>query len=91
MPYVAPFATYTGRQQITSLSSSTALTVPSGTRWAIIKPRSQGVYVRLDGVTATSAGISLDVGQPMEITTPLADVRVIEQAASATLDVLYLA
>lgn len=80
---------YKGREQITSLSSSTALTVPAGARWAIIQARTQAVWIRLDAAAATTAGFQLAAGQPMEITTPLADVRVIEAAASAVLDVLY--
>lgn len=80
---------YRGREQILGLSVSKSLTPPQDARWCIIQPRTQGVWVRLDGVAADTTGFPLAVGQPMEITVSLLNVRVIEQAPSATLDVLY--
>lgn len=79
---------FVGSQRITSLSSSTALTVPAGARWCILKPRTQAIHVDLNG-TATTADMLIDVGQSLEITTRLSDVRIIEAAASASVDVWY--
>lgn len=81
-----------GYQQITSLSSAAALTVPSGATLAIITPESQAVRWRDDGTNPTSA-----VGMPVPISTVLSydgdlqRIRFIEQAASARLNVSYYA
>jgi hypothetical protein len=80
-----------GYQQITSLSSSTALTVPAGTQVVIMKPAAQAVRFRDDGTAPTgSIGYPIAVGTEYIYTagSPAA-IRVIESAASATLDVLY--
>jgi hypothetical protein len=81
-----------GYQQITSLSSSTALTVPDAATMAVIIPESQAVRWRDDGVAPTSA-----VGMPVPISTVLSydgdlrRIQFIEQAASAKLNVSYYA
>lgn len=80
-----------GYQQITSLSSATALTVPAGTAVVVMKPAAQAVRFRDDGTNPTgSVGYPLAVGSEFvyEGGSPGA-IRVIESAASATLDVLY--
>lgn len=81
-----------GYQQITSLSSSTALTVPTGATGAVIIPESQAVRWRDDGVAPTATvGMPLSAGQPMTVrgAAALAAIRFIEQAASAKLSVSY--
>lgn len=81
-----------GYQQITSLSSATALTVPSGATLAIIVPETQAVRWRDDGTDPTAS-----VGMPVPISTVLSydgdlnRIRFIEQAASAKLNVSYYA
>jgi hypothetical protein len=87
-----------GYQQITSLSSSTALTVPqkdlsglAGTpRIAIITPETQGVRWRDDGVAPTaSVGMPLAAGVTLQYDGDLSQIRFIEQTASAKLNVTY--
>ena len=81
-----------GYQQISSLSSAAALTVPSGATLAIITPESQAVRWRDDGTNPTSA-----IGMPVPILTVLSydgdlqRIRFIEQAASAKINVSYYA
>jgi hypothetical protein len=81
-----------GYQQITSLSAAAALTVPDGATLAIITPESQSVRWRDDGTNPTST-----VGMPLTLLTTLSydgnlkNIRFIQQAASATLNVCYYA
>jgi hypothetical protein len=81
-----------GYEQITSLSAATALTVPSGATLAVITPESQSVRWRDDGTNPTSS-----VGMPLTLLTTLRydgnlkNIRFIQQAASATLNVCYYA
>jgi hypothetical protein len=81
-----------GYQQIASLSSSTALTVPSGATLAVITPESQAIRWRDDGTAPTSA-----IGMPLPLFTVLSydgdlqKIRFIEQAASAKLNISYYA
>jgi hypothetical protein len=81
-----------GYQQITSLSTSTALTVPSGATMAVIVPESQSVRWRDDGVAPTSA-IGMPLTSPITLSYDgdLTRIRFIEQAASATINVSYYA
>ena len=90
-----------GYQQVTSLSASASLTVPSvdpvtGSKLqptlAIIIPESQGVRWRDDGTAPTaSVGMPLAVGVPLAYDGDLTKIRFIEQAASAKLNVSYYA
>lgn len=87
----APYAaTALGYQQLTSLTTTTALTVPSGATFAVISVEGQGVRYRDDGVAPTAT-----VGQPIAAQTSiqysgtLSALQFIQQAASATVDVLY--
>lgn len=80
-----------GYQQITSLAAATALTIPAGTSVAILKPSTQSVRIRDDGTNPTTT-----VGYPIAAGTEfiyaassLSALRVIETAASASLDILY--
>lgn len=81
-----------GYEQITSLSAATALTVPGGATLAVITPESQSVRWRDDGTNPTSS-----VGMPLTLLTTLSydgnlkNIRFIQQAASATLNVCYYA
>lgn len=82
-----------GYQQLTSLSSATALTVPSGTKMIRIIPETQAVRWRDDGTSPTAT-----VGQPLAVGSELiytgtvagmAALKFIEQTASAKLNVVY--
>lgn len=81
-----------GYQQITSLSSSTALTVPTGATMALIIADTQGVRWRDDGTAPTaSVGMPLAVGVSLSYDGDLKAIRFIQQAASATLNISYYA
>jgi hypothetical protein len=81
-----------GYQQITSLSAAAALTVPDGATLAVVTPESQSVRWRDDGVAPTAS-----VGMPLTLLTTLSydgdlkNIRFIQQAASATINVSYYA
>ena len=81
-----------GYQQITSLSASTARTVPVGATLALIVAETQAVRWRDDG-TAPSAtvGMPLATGVSLSYDGDLNAVRFIQQTASATLNVSYYA
>ena len=79
-----------GYQQITSLAASTALTVPVGTAVVKFRPAAQAIRFRDDGVAPTaSVGFPVAVGETFTYEGSFAQLRLIEQAASATVDVLY--
>jgi hypothetical protein len=83
-----------GYQQITSLSASTALTVPTTSQqqpvYAIIRPQAQAVRWRDDGTAPTaSVGYPLNVGEELKYAGDLRAIRFIEQAASAALNINY--
>lgn len=79
-----------GYQQITSLSSSTALTLPTGASMAVVIAESQTVRWRDDGTNPTaSVGMPLTVNSPMVYTGPLASLKFIQTTASATLNIAY--
>lgn len=81
-----------GYQQITSLSVSAGLTVPSGATMAIIIPGVQNVRWRDDGTAPTaSVGMPLPVGATLTYDGDLNKIRFIEEAASAKLNVSYYA
>lgn len=79
-----------GYQQITTLTSSTALTVPAGATAAVITAESQAVRYRDDG-TAPSAtvGMPLAVATTLVYTGTLSAIRFIEQTSAAKLNVAY--
>lgn len=84
--------TYVGKEQITDVSSGdTALTVPPGARVAWVKPRDVGVYVSLSGDTADSSDFEVDAGALLQVSSALADVRMLQVASSAVVDVWYFA
>jgi hypothetical protein len=90
LPTTVGNSTPVGYQKITSLSSATALTVPTGARIALMIPEGQAVRWRDDGTDPVAAtGMPIAVGQPFRYTGTLSAFKVIEQAASATLHVYY--
>jgi hypothetical protein len=89
-----------GYQQITSLSSSTGLTVPSTDlnglscrpAIAIITPETQAVRWRDDGVAPTaSVGMPLAVGVTLQYDGDISQIRFIEQTGSAKINISYYA
>lgn len=89
-----------GYQQLTSLSSSTALTVPAtgpaGSKQqptlALITPETQAVRWRDDGTApSASVGMPLAVGVTLQYDGDLTKIRFIEQTASAKLNISYYA
>lgn len=79
-----------GYQQITSVSASTALTVPAGARIADIIAQTQAVRWRDDGQAPTaSVGMPLATGVTLRYAGDLSAIRFIEQSASAALNVVY--
>jgi hypothetical protein len=87
-----------GYQQITSLSSSTALTVPVQTQLglaatpaiALITPETQAVRWRDDGVAPTATvGMPLAAGVTLQYDGDISRIRFIEQTAGAKLNVTY--
>lgn len=89
-----------GYQQITSLSAAANLTVPatdkSGNKqqatFALIIAESQPVRWRDDGTAPTaSVGMTLAVGVPLQYDGDLTNIKFIETAASAKLNISYYA
>ena len=80
-----------GYQQITSLSTATALTVPAGTAFALINAQTQAVRWRDDGTDPTaSVGYPLAAGSEIQYNSAsLSRLKFIEQVASATLNIVY--
>lgn len=81
-----------GDEQITSLAASTALTVPSGARYAWMQADVQNIRIRLTGADpTTSVGMLLNKDSDgFWCTSKLSLVRVIEATAGAVLNVTYL-
>lgn len=81
-----------GFQQITDLSSSVSLTVPSGATLALIVPEAQNVRWRDDGTAPTaSVGMPVFVGASLSYDGDLNRIRFIQETASAKLNISYYA
>lgn len=81
-----------GYQQITSLTSSTALTVPAGASLALIVPETQNVRWRDDGVAPTaSVGMLVPANSSMSYDGDLKAIRFIAATSGAILNVSYYA
>lgn len=89
-----------GYQQITSLSASTALTVPTvdvnglacRPTVAVIIPQTQAVRWRDDGPAPTaSVGMPLAAGVTLQYDGDLTHIQFIEQTSGAVLNVSYYA
>jgi hypothetical protein len=79
-----------GYQQITSLSSAAALTVPAGSTCAEIVVEGASIRWREDGTNPTaSVGMPMTVGSSRLHTTSLAAFRAIEQSSGAVLNIHY--
>ena len=81
-----------GYQQITSLSSSTALTVPAGATLALIVPEAQNVRWRDDGAAPTATvGMLVPANSSMSYDGDLKAIRFIAATSGAILNVSYYA
>ena len=79
-----------GYQQLTSLASAAALTVPANTTVALIQAESQSIRWRDDGTDpTTSVGMVLAAGESLFFTGTLSAFKAIEISASATLNISY--
>jgi hypothetical protein len=80
-----------GYQQITSLGSATALTIPAGSSYAVVCVETQAVRWRDDGTAPTSTvGMPIPAGNCMQIVILVpTKLQFIQQASSATIDVSY--
>lgn len=88
-----------GYQQITSLSASTGLTVPTAdpatglaakANFALITPEAQAVRWRDDGGAPTaSVGMPLAAGVTLQYDGDLTKIRFIEQTGGAKLNISY--
>ena len=80
-----------GYQQITSLVTATALTIPAGTAFALITPQTQAVRWRDDGTDPTAAiGYPLEVGSELQYAaSSLTRLKFIEQVPGAVLNIAY--
>lgn len=90
-PMTEFWGTCLGFEQLTSLSAATALTVPAGSHTAVMTCETQNVRYRDDGTNPSSTvGIVLvkDL-TPFVFKGNLAQLKFIETAASAKLNVTY--
>lgn len=95
--YVPPIDVITaidfkGFQQITNVSSSTALTIPSGATRAVIYVEGANVRYRIDGDTTAptaSVGMFLPNGSTTPFLGSLSTTRFIQESAGAKLNVSY--
>ena len=86
-----------GYNQITALSAAVGLgqgltnnAVPAGANYAVIIPETQAVRFRDDGTNPTAGvGVPIAVGQEFDYTGNLGAVKVIEQTASAKLNIAF--
>ena len=86
------FLTPLGFQQITNLSASKALTVPSGATMAVVQAEGADVRWRDDGSAPTAAvGMWLPAGAELRYNGSLAALRLIQVSASASVNVSYYA
>lgn len=81
-----------GYQQITSLSSATGLTVPTGATRALIAPLTKDIRWRDDGTNPTaSVGMPVIAGTYLSYDGDLNKIKFIQTAASAELNITYFA
>lgn len=79
-----------GYEQITDVSSATGLTVPSGSTVAWVQVETQDCRMRDDGTSPTSSvGMLLKADTWYELKGSLAQVEIIEAAASASVNIMY--
>lgn len=80
-----------GHQQLTP-SAATGLTVPDGAKYAAIRTTGQNIRIRDDGTNPTALiGLVIGTGDvnPFWYVGNLHELKMVQVAASATVDVLY--
>jgi len=82
-----------GYQQLTSVPTTTALTVPAGTRMALIQAEAQNVRWRDDGTASTATvGMRLFAGETLRYDAgQIAALQFIQETGTAILNVSYYA
>lgn len=82
-----------GYEQVTSIGSAKALTVPTGTKLILIQPETQAIRWRDDGTSPTaSVGMVIAAGDTLVYTgSKPASIKVIETQATAKVNVTYFA
>lgn len=79
-----------GFQQITTVSAAVGLTVPDGTKLAMIQAESQNVRWRDDGTNPTAAiGMKLVANDILVYTGVMSAIKFIEETVSAKLNITY--
>lgn len=79
-----------GYQRITSLTASTALTVPAGARLALIEAEGVAIRWRDDGTAPTaSVGMTIAAGATLPYAGDLAAIRLIQAASGSVANVSY--
>lgn len=79
-----------GYQQITSVGTAVALTVPNGAMLAVIQCEGQAVRWRDDGTNpTTTVGMRLALGAELEYDGDLSSIKFIEELTAAKLNVTY--
>lgn len=90
VPIIDGFSVPAGYQQITSLNAAAGLTVPAGSRIAIIQAETQAVRYRDDGTNPTSTvGMYLNALDIVIYNGDLSAIKFIETTASAKLNISY--
>jgi hypothetical protein len=81
-----------GYEQITDLSSAVGLSAPSGATRALIAPLTKDIRWRDDGTNPTaSVGMPVTAGTYLSYDGDLKNIKFIQTAASAELNVIYYA
>lgn len=79
-----------GYEQITSLSSASGLTPPTGSDFALIQAVAQAIRWRDDGTSPTATvGMHLAAGDVLRYEGDLSAFQAIEEASAAELNVTY--
>lgn len=78
-----------GNQQITSLSSATGLTVPTGACFALIQAETQDVRFLCGSDPTASVGLILFAGDYMLFNGELSELKFIQVSSGANLNVQY--
>lgn len=79
-----------GYQQITTLTTAQALTLPNGAQFAVVHAETQDVRWRDDGTDPTATvGMVIAAGATMRYDGELSRVRFIEAAVGAKLNVTF--
>lgn len=90
IPVVEATSIPLGFQQITPIAAATALTVPAGSKFAVLNVQAQAVRWRDDGINpTTTVGMLLSVGSVFTYDGDLTAIQFIEVVAGAELNVSY--